>query len=124
LGNIPDGADDHVNFDMMANLAPLPSGLAVLSMDAMGLMRTIEELETQVLSLQSEISGLETYVSTWQALTALALVVGLVMGAAIIYKKITLSPFFLSDNDTINYCISLTALASASKYRENIKQST
>jgi hypothetical protein len=72
LGNIPDGADDHVNFDMMANLAPLPSGLAVLSMDAMGLMRTIEELETQVLSLQSEISGLETYVSTWQALTASA----------------------------------------------------
>jgi exonuclease VII small subunit len=107
LGNIPEGAQDHVNYEMMTSMSALPTGLVVIYKDSMRFMSTIEELETQVSRLQSEKSDLEEEVSeletaimdlesmevsmvplgSWQAISLIALFIGIAIGAVIIYLR-------------------------------------
>jgi hypothetical protein len=107
IGDIPEGAQDHVNYDMIASTASLPSGLALVNRDTMSLINTIEELELQKSDLESEISDLEnkiamleadimdledmdvsmTLLGSWQAVSALTFIVGLVLGVVIIYLR-------------------------------------
>jgi hypothetical protein len=107
IGDIPEGAQDHVNFDLLVNTASLPSGLALVSQDPMSLMSSIEALESQVSDFESEISDLENEkmmleatimdlesidmpmipLGSWQAVSALALVIGFAVGVAVIYMR-------------------------------------
>ena len=107
IGDIPEGAQDHVNYDMQASTSTLPSGLALISRDPNSLMGTIEELESQVSGLESEVSDLTDEITmleatimdledmatpmvpfgSWQLVSALALVIGLAIGAAVIFIR-------------------------------------
>lgn len=107
VGDIPAMAMDHVNYDMSLTMAPLPTGLAVIGMDSGMVMETMEMLEAQIESLQEEITSLENEITdleatvadlemmetpmaplgSWQAISAVALIVGLAVGAAVINTR-------------------------------------
>jgi hypothetical protein len=107
IGDIPEDALDHVNYDLMVSMAPLPTGLVVISEDPTSFMSTISELEMQVSSLESDVSDLENEIlglestimdletmessvaplGSWQAVSGLALVIGLIIGAVAIYMR-------------------------------------
>lgn len=105
VGNIPEGADDHVNYDMFLNLGSLPTGLAVITISAnppqpdtdeevQTLEERVEELEAvneelessnmelqeEANSLQDRVSSLTNSLGTWRMLTLGALVIGLAGG--------------------------------------------
>ncbi|MBD3206378.1 hypothetical protein GF319_08545 [Candidatus Bathyarchaeota archaeon] len=107
IGDIPEDALDHTNYDLVAVDAALPSGLALVSRDTMSFMSRIEELEVQVSGLESEVTSLENEVVTleaqlreqddmdmpmvplgsWRAVALVAFILGLALGVAIIYLR-------------------------------------
>jgi hypothetical protein len=67
IGDIPEGAQDHVAYAMIVNMAALPSGLALVSPDSMDLVSTNDELQSQVMGLESKIADLENEIAMLEA---------------------------------------------------------
>lgn len=102
IADIPDGAMDHVNYDMMASTATVPTGLVVVGFDSMSLMSMISDLEEQLTGLESMITELEDEIEmremdmmepvtvplgSWQAVSAVALIIGLAIGYAVVSTR-------------------------------------